>query len=405
MITYKYRLYPNRDQIDLMWSHSSKLNWVYNYFLDQRIQEYKTNHKSISRKKQQSELVDLKNKYPDLKEIHSQVLQQVPLRLYKSYKVFFKRCKLGQGPPKFRSCKKFFTLVYPQSGFSIQDNILHTKVYGDIKFYKSRPIEGNIQQIQITTYKNKWYLCVLTDHIRPSSDTDLNKMIGIDLGITNLVATNEGEIIKNKNHAKYFDKQINKLKSRRDKNCKKYSRKSKELTKTINRLYDMKNNKTRDFLHKVSKNLSSRFGTIFIEDLNLKTMSESDITGLNRELRNSQLSRFAGMVIYKTKRTLKLNPFNTSKTCSQCGHEYNMPLHIRVFRCLNCGLVIDRDVNSSKNIYCLGRAVLSSNKELEMIECTGFSTMTIREYWSNQPALQTKDDRRDPKESPVFRQE
>ena len=89
MICYKYRMYPNKKQVSLLWKHANKLNFLYNYFLNQRIEEYKSNGKSITRKKQSAELPKLKKEDPILKEIHSQVLQQVPLRLDKSYRDFF----------------------------------------------------------------------------------------------------------------------------------------------------------------------------------------------------------------------------------------------------------------------------------------------------------------------------
>ena len=75
--------------------------------------------------------------------------------------------------------------------------------------------------------------------------------------------------------------------TRRDKQCKKKSKKYKYLTKEVLRLYGAKNNKVKDFLHKTSKSLSSQYDIIFCEDLDLKIMSESEVNGLNRELRNS----------------------------------------------------------------------------------------------------------------------
>lgn len=355
MICYKFRLYPNREQQSKLWKHANKLNNLYNYFLNQRIEEYKDNNKSISRKQQQAQLVKLKKEDEALQEIYSQVLQQVPLRLDNTYKAFFKNCKKGQGFPKFRSCKNFFGLCYPQSGYSIQGNSFQTKVYGKIKFVQHRNIKGNIRQVYITTNNNKWFISITTDY-EQEKVVEKNK-VGIDVGITNLVATSNKKIIKNKTHAKYFDKQINKLKSRRDKQCKKYSNEWYNLSRIIKRLYDVKNRKIEDFLHKVSKNLSSKYDTIFCEDLSLKKMSESDITGINRELRNSQLAKFTSYLQYKTNNLVKVNPRNTSKTCNNCGKMIDMPLYKREYHC-TCGYKEDRDINAAKNVFCLGQAIL-----------------------------------------------
>ena len=158
-------------------------------------------------------------------------------------------------------------------------------------------------------------------------------MVGIDLGITNLAATSDGVIIKNKNHSKYFDKQINNLKSRRDLKHTKKSRKWHFLSTKIRKLYGVKNRKQRDFLHKISYDLSQKYDTIIIEDLKLKKMSESGARGLNRELRNSCLGQLISFLEYKSNQVIKVNPFNTSKKCNNCGKIHNMPLSERIMIC------------------------------------------------------------------------
>jgi putative transposase len=370
MICYQYRLYPNREQVALLWKHANKLNSLYNYFLNQRNIVYDTYNIPVTRYDQQAELVRLKKIDPELKDIYSQVLQQVPLRLDNTFKAFFRKDNEDQGYPRFRSCRNFFSICYPQSGFTIADNIFTTTAYGDIKFYKHRPYNGKIKQVTITCdSRNRFYISITVDVILRKPYT--RKVIGIDVGITNLVATNTGDIIKNKTHAKYFDKQIDKLKSRRDKQYKKGSREYIRLSRTINRLYEMKNRKVTDYLHKISKNLTSKYDTIFCEDLSLKRMSESNITGLNRGLRNSGLSTFISYLNYKSKQLIKVNPRNTSKTCNRCGNIIDMPLHKRTYQC-TCGYVEDRDINAAKNIHCLGQAILNGYTEITLQEALTF---------------------------------
>lgn len=356
MITYKFRFYPTKEQQEKLWRDANACNRLYNYFLEQKINLYRTNSQSISKFDQIKQIQELKLRedWESLQNIPAQTLQQVPIRLDKTYKSFFKR---GYGFPKFRSCKKFFGILFPQlNGESkrLCQGYFRTKRYGKLKFKPHQKIQGKTKQLFITSQNNKWFICVVTDHIKEKQNN--NKIIALDLGITNLYATNKGEIFKNKSHSKYFDKQIAKLQQRRSK-CKKDSRKYKFLTKVIQRLYGEKSRKTLDFLHKVSKNLSNRFDTIIIEDLKLKQMSESNRIGLNRELRNSQLAKFISLLEYKTNRVIKVNPRNTSKICSNCNQIHNMPLKERVMDC-NCGLVLDRDINAAKNIFCLGQALL-----------------------------------------------
>src|SRR6266404_1964556 len=131
MLTYKFKLYPSKEQQEKLWLHANKLNFIYNYFLNQRIENYKNGIKT-SQYTQQKELVLLKKDDKILKEIHSQSVQHVTLRLQNSYKDFFRIVKSGKeatGFPKFRSCKNFFGICFPQPNDMkqvIKDNIFET---------------------------------------------------------------------------------------------------------------------------------------------------------------------------------------------------------------------------------------------------------------------------------------
>lgn len=361
MLTLQYRLYPNKIQQKKLWSHANKLNWLYNYFLNQRNQAYETNKTSIKKSQQQAELVQLKQNDPVLAEIHSQVLQQVPLRLDNAFQAFFRRLKQkveDPGYPKFRSCHEFFGICYPQSGFSIQSDMFKTKIYGEIKFNKHREIKGNIKQINITCKKDKWFINITTDYSEkiPAPQGD----VGIDIGLKTLVVGTDGTKIKNNNHAKYFDKQIAKIQSRMDKNMKKGSKRYKYLKQVKQRLYGAKVRKINDFQHKVSRDLVSRFDTIYVEDLSVKTMSEGDRTNLNKAIRNAKLAQFISFLSYKANRLIKVNPMNTSKVHNKCGHLFkDLKLSDRTIVCEECREIYDRDKNAAENVYCLGRAIVS----------------------------------------------
>lgn len=367
MLTYKYRLYPSKNQQKKLWLHANKLNWLYNYFLNQRIEEYKNNKKSIKKSEQQHEITQLIKNDAVLKEIHSQVRQQVTDRLNKTYKDFFRR-KFGF--PKFRSCKKFFGITYPQSGYSIKKNVLITKVYGVIKFKKHRKYLGNIKTVSITTDGSNWFINITTDYITPKNNR--KKSIGIDLGQIHLITTNDGNKIKTPTHAKYFDKQIAKLQTERSK-YKKGGCKYKSLSSTIKKLYGVKSRKINDFLHKISKNLSSTYDTVFCEDIDCKKMSESEATGLNRENRNSQFGKFISQLEYKVNNLIKVNPFMTSQTCSKCNHVNinKSRLQNRIFVCESCRNTLDRDINAAKNIYLLGTSLLLQSSAIN----TGSSSL------------------------------
>ena len=362
MLTYKFPLFPNSVQQDTLWDHSLALNKLYNHFLEVEKQAHVAKQPFLNNYALNNLIPKLRQEMVVYSGIHAQALQHVSYRVATSYNLFFKHVTIH--PPKFRSCSQFFNIFYPQldNGYHLIGNIFHTKQYGDIRFYAYREMVGTVKTVSIThdDIRNKWYLCICTDGKRyPTKFT--NKHIGIDLGITNLVTTSDGETIKGPvTHTKYFDKQINKLKARRDAKHKVGSRRFKKLSKVVRKLYAVKNHKTKDVLHKISNDLSKRFDTIIVEDLNTKKMTEGKIHGLNREMRNVGIGMFLDFLAYKSYKVVRVNPFDTSKTCCKCGHVHEkMPLSKRKWTCPVCETILDRDRNAALNVLHLGRAKLS----------------------------------------------
>jgi putative transposase len=374
MITYQFKLFPSKIQQEKLWLHANKMNFLYNTFLNERIENQKLQkeeRKKITRFTQQEELVDIKKVDPVTREIHSQVLQQVPLRLDLSFKSFFKK---NGGFPKFRSSKNFFGILYSQSGFSINKNIFKTKVYGEIRFLKHREIKGTVKQVFISNKDKSWTISIITDYEKKSEVNSCNLEIGIDIGLTNIVVDNLGNKIRNATHSKYFDKQISKLQSKRDKLTKKNSRRNRFLSKRISKLHSLKVRKINDFQHKLSKSLAQKHNVIYAENLSSKKMSEGKNTGLNKAIRNAKFGQLLNFLSYKTERLVLVNPFNTSKTCNSCGFiNDSLKLSDREINCKNCNTLYDRDHNAAKNIFCLGQAIIEKQcTELTIQEALAF---------------------------------
>jgi putative transposase len=317
---------------------------------------YKEKGINIKRFEFQSLLPQIKKENSEYAQIHSQVLQQVPKRLTETYNAFFKR---DYGFPNFKSSRFFFGLVYPQNtGCKIVDKKL---VLGreKIKMVQHRPIPQIINTRTITrTTDNKWFLCLSYEN-QTNSKVNNKKVLGVDLGLKNIVYCSDGHSIKNKNHTKYFDREIAKIQSRQSK-CKKNSRQYNKHQKTMNRLYGQKVRKTKDFLHKVSHTLVHKdFDIIGLEKLEPKRMTEqSNWHGLNKSMRNTQLALLVSFIRYKAenegKRVVFVNPKHTSKKCSACGKKNEMKLWNREMNC-ECGNSMDRDYNASINIMNLAR--------------------------------------------------
>lgn len=358
MLTFRYRLYPSKEQIALLWNDANRLNKLYNDYLNKQIKNYEQNKKFLDYKILSQSLTSERNSDPSLNVIYSQVAQQALRRLKKSFSNFYRmrKIKKGKGFPNFRSCKNFFGITYPQSGYKLDNCRFITTRYGSIPFIEHRLMLGNIRQITITTDGEKWFICVTTDASYHDNSNN-PKDVGIDLGLINLVTTSDGLQIKNNRKYRWYDKQIAKLQERKS-TLKKGSIKFKKFGRIIKKLYGAKSRQRRDYLHKVSKRLSSIYDTIYLEDLSLKEMSESKKTGLNKSLRDSSLAILTEYIKYKTNNVILVNPAYTSKTCSVCGAvNKGLVLRDRVFKC-NCGYEEDRDINASKNIECLGKAIV-----------------------------------------------
>ncbi len=356
MRTYKYRAYMSKAQKSKLKQHSKVLNTLYNHFLGLELISLEKGNGVIPFAELDGMLPEMKqaNNIDGINEIYSQVIQQVSKRVVKSIQAW-KRGLAKQ--PVYRKNHRFFNLTYPQNGYAVMGNKFHTRIYGGIRMHMHRPIQGTIKQATVSCKNGAWYILLVTDHNPVLPCMDIRTDVGIDVGITNLVTTSDGDVFKPCKSVKYHDREANKLKSRRDHEGKtKYSKEWIHLNEVIRRMYDAKNRKKRDHLHKASKRLSSTYDAVYFEDLKVKKMSESKATGLNREMRNAGIGELFEMLMYKCRYFKQVNPHNTTKACYACGTIHRMPLRKRTMKC-KCGVVIDRDLNAALNVLHLGRMV------------------------------------------------
>ncbi len=191
--TFKYRLYPTKEQVSIIMKILYLCRFLYNCMLEHRIKCYKAG-KSINKVEQLNELSAIKEEFPEYKNVYSQVLQDVGIRLDKAFQNFFRRLKNGEKPgfPRFKGKNQYATFCYPQSGFEIKGNKLSLSKIGEVKIKMHRPIEGKIKTCSITHKNGKFYACF-------SSEVEVEKLpptghsVGIDVGVSDFVITSDGE--------------------------------------------------------------------------------------------------------------------------------------------------------------------------------------------------------------------
>jgi len=359
---FKYKLKPNNDQIVLLNKHFGSIRYVYNYFLNERKNEYENNKNTLNYYDNAKSLTELKTKdeFNWLKEINSQSLQYSLKSLDGAYQNFFKYKK---GFPKFKSKKSKNSFSVPQS-VSIKDNTLIIPKFRDgVKLIKHRDFEGKIKSCTISkTPTNEYFVSILVDTSNDFKFEKTNKTIGIDLGLKDFLITSEGYKYKNNRYTKTYAKKLKIQQqhlSRKEKGSKKYE----EQRLKVARLHKKITNSRVDNLHKISIDLIKKYDTIILEDLNIKGMVKNH--KLSKHISDASWGTFISFLEYKAKwhdkEILKVDRFfPSSKTCNCCGYiNQNLKLDMREWICPSCNTNLDRDINASKNILKEGLKIKS----------------------------------------------
>ena len=338
--------------------------------LEDRINCYQRTGKSLSYYDQARWLKEL-----DV-NIYSQVVQDVLKRLDRAYRNFFRRVKSGEKPgfPRFQGYNRYDSFTYTQSGFKIIDN-RHVKLskIGTIGFIQHRIIDGIIKICTIKKYNNKWFIN-FTCETNEVEKVDINNYIGIDLGLTTLATLSDGTKIEN---PRILNLYINRIKDLQRKLSlkQKGSHNYKKLKLKIARIYQKLVNVRNDHSHKLSRNLVDKYDLIVLEDLNIKQMVKSNY--LSRSIHDVSWNKLVSFIKYKADYAGKyielINPFNTSKQCSNCGNIKELTLSDRIYKCDKCNLILDRDLNAAINILYkskLGANLFPKKKEFLLKQLT-----------------------------------
>lgn len=304
---------------------------------------------------EQKQLLTLRkqdNKY--YQRVHSQVLQDVLLRLDKAYVAFFKKLTRY---PKFKRCEKYNSFTYPQyGGFRLEGSTLRLGLIGKIKVRVHRPITGMMKTCTIIRDVEQWYCCISIEDAMEKPEKKLTEnAVGIDLGLLNLVTLSTGEVIENPRRLKQGIERIKHL-QRSLSRKKKGSRNRHKARIQLAKAWRTVRNQRTDYTHKVSRNLAGRYNTIIFEKLNVSNMVRNH--NLAAAIMDATWSKLRSLTAYKAERNggraLLVNPSGTSQKCSGCGAVVLKDLSVRMHECSGCGLVLDRDYNAALNILRLG---------------------------------------------------
>lgn len=355
---YKYRLYPNKEQEQLILQHIGSCRYIYNYGLNKKISAYQTDKTSLSRFQIQADLPILKKQEETawLKEVNSLSLQAALACLDNAFTRFFKE---KRGFPKFKSKKDGHqSFLVPQNTKVDFDNnrVFIPKFKGGIKCKLHRAFDGTIKTSTISkTSTGKYYISILveTNEIIPKKKPCCeNQAVGIDLGIKTFATISDGSTIENPRN---FKKSLEKLKKLQREVSRKTngSNNRAKAVKKLALLHEKVANRRNDFLHKVTHALVHTYDTICLETLSSKNMMKNH--HLAHALSDIAIGNFNSMIDYKGEwygtNILRIGRFEPSSKMCSCGFVHKeLKLSDRMWTCPQCGSVNDRDLLAANNI-------------------------------------------------------
>ena len=364
---YKFRLYPNDNQKILINKTFGCTRFIYNHFLNKCKEE-----KFIKAYDMCKELKELVLDYPFLKEVDSMALRCSVFNLEDSYKNYFsKRSAYPSFKNKFSKQSyrtNCITSVYKNKKYSnieidIKEKMIKVPKLGLVKIRGYRNLnELTDRIINITIEKektNKYYVSVITkkEEEIPKKITPTS-IVGIDLGIKDLVVTSDGEKYPN---PKEINKREKRLKRMQRKLCRqvKGSNNYNKTKEKIARIHSKIKNSRKHNIITIANKIVKEHDIIVSEKLNVKKMSSNHI--LAKYILDVSFNKICELLKWKAKLLGKYyyqvdTYYPSSKICSHCDNktEITNDLKVRMWKCENCGNTNDRDINASINIMFEG---------------------------------------------------
>ena len=309
--------------------------------------------------------------YGFLGECPSQVLQQKLMDLERAFRDCFDRKQPLKRLPVFKKRGMGDSIRFPQ-GFKIKNRRIFLPKIGWVGFYMSREILGKVKNITLTRRAGRWYASIQTEQNIEIGKHPSDSVIGIDAGIKCFAAFSDGTLVEGVNsfrrHEQALAREQHRL-ARKQKGSENWNRQKRKIARLHHRIANVR----RDFLHKLSTDVSKNQARVYVENLNIRGMSGSARgteeepgsnikakAGLNKSILDQGWYEFRRQLDYKLAwrggSLEEVDARNTSLRCSFCGHiEKGNRKSQAEFVCLSCGKEQHADVNAAINILTVGQ--------------------------------------------------